>query len=175
MTARPHRNNRSAMTEPREARADLVTGVILFALSAAVIVGAWNMDRLEIRRIHPFSAPGVTPGLLGIALGIASFIMIVQSVRRGGLAGGWAAGAPRQAVIRLVVAAALALVYALGLIGNMPYWLATALFVTVFITVFEWGDGGNRAVRLAWAAGIGIATGLTVAYVFSELFLVRLP
>jgi putative flippase GtrA len=63
----------------------------------------------------------------------------------------------------------------LGLLGRMPYWLATALFVSVFVAVFEWHDGGSRLVRLAWAAGIGIACGAIVNYVFSELFLVRLP
>ena len=57
----------------------------------------------------------------------------------------------------------------------MPYWLATSVFVASFIAIFEWTDGGSRWVRLAWALGIGLAVGLAVSYVFSELFLVRLP
>ena len=167
------------MENGRMVRADLVTGAILLALAVAVVAGAWNMDRLELRRIHPLSAPGLTPGLLGIALGVASLMMIVQSVRSGGLAG-WrdAATGSRgalQPVVRLAGALALCLGYALGLVGRIPFWLATALFVTSFIVVFEWADDGNRMARLVWAVAIGVAAGLGISYVFSELFLVRLP
>ena len=164
------------MENGRMVRADLVTGAVLLALAVAMIVGAWNMDRLEIRRIHPLSAPGLTPGLLGIALGVASLILIAQSVRSGGLAGwrDWERR-PLQPVIRLAVAFTLCLGYALGLVGRMPFWLATALFVTTFIVAFEWADDGNRVVRIAWATAIGIAAGLGISYVFSDLFLVRLP
>jgi putative tricarboxylic transport membrane protein len=164
------------MENGRMVRADLVTGVVLLALAVAVIAGAWNMDRLEIRRIHPLSAPGLTPGLLGIALGVASLILIAQSVRSGGLAGwrDWERR-PLPPAIRLAVAFALCIGYALGLVGRMPFWLATALFVTTFIVAFEWADDGRRAARLAWAAAIGIAAGLGISYVFSDLFLVRLP
>lgn len=167
------------MNDRSMGRADLVTGAVLFALSVAVVAGAWNMDRLEARRIHPLSAPGFTPGLLGLALGVASVLLIVQAVRRGG-ATGWSGAFDREswfspATLRLFGALALCLIYALGLIGRMPYWLATSLFVASFIAVFEWNEGGSRWVRLAWAIGIGLGVGLFVSYVFSELFLVRLP
>lgn len=167
------------MNDRRMGRADLVTGAVLFALSVAVVAGSWNMDRLEARRIHPLSAPGFTPGLLGLALGVAAVLLIVQAVRRGG-ATGWSVSFDRAswfspATLRLFGAMALSLIYALGLVGSMPYWLATSLFVTVFIAVFEWNEGGPRWLRLAWAVGIGLGVGLCVSYVFSELFLVRLP
>ena len=164
------------MENGRMVRADLVTGAVLLALAVAVTAGAWNMDRLEIRRIHPLSAPGLTPGLLGIALGVASFFLIAQSIKSGGLAG-WRdrERRPLQPAIRLAVAFALCLGYALGLVGRMPFWLATAGFVTTFIVAFEWTDDGNRVVRIAWAVAIGIAAGLGISYVFSDLFLVRLP
>jgi putative tricarboxylic transport membrane protein len=168
------------------ARADLATGVVLFALSVAVIYGAWTMDRLEIRPIHPSSVPGLTPGLLGLALAVCSILLIAKAVRasqaavadRAARGGGEALPPDAGANIRTLGAAALCLVYALGLVGRMPYWLATAVFVTLFIIVFEWDRGGapaRRAVRIGWALALGIATGLAVSYVFSDLFLVRLP
>jgi len=163
------------MENGRMVRADLVTGAVLLALAVAVIVGSWNMDRLEIRRIHPLSAPGLTPGLLGVALGIASLILVAQSVRSGGLGRLDWERRPLPPAIRLAVAFALCLGYALGLVGRIPFWLATALFVTSFIAVFEWADDGNRMARLVWAVAIGVAAGLGISYVFSELFLVRLP
>lgn len=175
------------MADRSMARADLATGAVLFVLSVAVIYGAWTMDRLEMRQIHPSSAPGLLPGLLGIALAITSILLILKAARA---TSGRQADIPAStepgdvdssnpgAIGRLIGAAALCLVYALGLVGRMPFWLATALFVTSFIAIFEWERGGGsrrRLVRLAWAVFLGIATGLVVSYGFRDLFLVRLP
>lgn len=167
------------MTDRRAAHWDLLTGVILFALAVAVFWGAWTMSRLEIRQIHPLTAPGLLPGLLAIALGICSLLLIKEalSARR---------KAPADAAVvdtggsvgTLALAAALCLVYALGLVGRMPYWLATALFVGSFVLVFEWPlrtGGRQKALTALWAVGIGLAAGLGIAYAFRDLFLVRLP
>lgn len=176
------------MPDGRMARADFLTGIVLFVLSVAVIYGAWTMDRLELRQIHPSSVPGLTPGLLGIALAFTSALLIVKSLR-----GEKPSGGPVEvpiaepgvelepdsgAAYRLVGAGALCLLYALGLVGRMPFWLATALFVTTFIALFEWERGrerGGRLRRLAWALFLGLTTGFAVSYGFSDLFLVRLP
>jgi hypothetical protein len=173
------------MADHRMARADLVTGAVLFALSVAVVTGAWTMDRLELRHIHPLSAPGLLPGLLGLALAVTSLMLISKAagaVRKPLPAAEPAAGeaeAPDPgARMRMFGAMALCLVYTLGLVGRMPFWLATAIFVTAFIIVFEWErvrTPARRAVGLGWALFLGIATGLSVSYVFSDLFLVRLP
>ena len=174
------------MADRRMALADLLTGAVLFVLSVAVIYGAWTMDRLEIRQIHPSSVPGLTPGLLGIALAVASLLLILKAARSfGPIPGGAEAGTeaaerdtdPRS-VYRLILAAALCLLYSLGLVGRIPFWLATVLFVTSFIALFEWERGGTRArrlTRLVWAISLGLATGLLVSFVFRDLFLVRLP
>ncbi|WP_421725548.1 tripartite tricarboxylate transporter TctB family protein [Bauldia sp.] len=167
------------MNDQRMARADLVTGAVLFALSVAFVVGSWNMDRLEARRIHPFSAPGVTPGLLGLALGVTSALLVVQAVRKGGLTG-WGDLARNgfkltDAGRRLLGAIVLCLFYPLVLIGTLPYWLATTIFVTGFIFAFEWNQPSPLWQRLAWAFGIGVVVGVGISYVFTELFLVRLP
>jgi hypothetical protein len=171
------------MPQNRVAQADIVAGVVFFVLSVAIIYGAWAMDRLEMRRIHPLSAPGLLPGLLGIALAICSLLLLLRAVKaRKSLAdqevetGGDLPD--RGARVRLGVAAFLCLTYALGLVGRLPFWLATTIFVTTFIAVFEWksGDRNSRLrIRLGWALFLGIATGWAVSYVFSDLFLVRLP
>ena len=168
------------MSNSPMARADLVTGLVLFALSTAVIYGAWTMPRLELRQIHPLSAPGLTPGLLGIALALTSLMLIGKAVtsRVAPDSNDLAEEANPGAAFRLGIAAILCLAYALGLIGRIPFWLATSLFVTAFILVFEWPEARPRGARmssLAWAVAIGFCTGIGVAYAFSELFLVRLP
>jgi putative tricarboxylic transport membrane protein len=60
----------------------------------------------------------------------------------------------------------------------MPFWLATAIFVTVFIAVFEWtrtAPPARHLSRLGWAVFLGLTTGFAVDYLFRDLFLVRLP
>lgn len=173
------------MTDRRAAHWDLLTGVILFALAVAVFWGAWTMSRLEVRQIHPLTAPGLLPGLLALALGICSLLLIAEalSARRKGPADTVPedTAAPADtggSVGTLTLAATLCLVYALGLVGRMPYWLATALFVGSFVIVFEWPlrtGGRQKALTAAWAVGIGLAAGLGIAYAFRDLFLVRLP
>lgn len=171
------------MTDPRMARADLTAGVVFLVLAVAVISGSWTMDRLEFRQIHPLSAPGFTPGLLGIALAFASLLLIAQAIRNLRTAPAQEATATDGAenpgaVRRLFAATGLCLLYALGLVGRMPFWLATAIFVTVFIGVFEWtrtAPPARHLRRLGWAVFLGLATGFAVDYVFRVLFLVRLP
>ena len=170
------------MTDTRMARADLLTGLVLFALSIAVIYGAWTMERLEVRQVHPLSVPGLTPGLLGIALALTSLILIGKALTSRHARSASQEEAPAEsnpgARLRLITAIVLCLGYALGLIGRVPFWLATSTFVTLSIALFEWDRGGKgkqRAVRLAWALFLGLATGLAVSYVFRDLFLVRLP
>ena len=170
------------MADRGMARADLIMGAVFFVLSVAVIYGAWTMDRLEIRQIHPLSVPGLLPGLLGIALALCSILLITSSVRNGTNAVNAAAASDSQndsnpgAFRRLALATLLCLLYALGFVGRLPFWLATTLFVTSFILIFEWSDRrGSKLGSFAWAVGIGGVTGLSVAYAFSEIFLVRLP
>ena len=65
-----------------------------------------------------------------------------------------------------------------GLIGRVPFWLASAIFVTLFTVLFEWQPGQAwqvRARRIGEAAVIGLATGAAVTLVFEKVFYVRLP
>lgn len=169
------------MTNRQGATADLVTGAVLFALAMAMVVGAWTMSRLEIRQIHPLTAPGLLPGLLGIALALCSILLIVEALARRRAARAAAAPAADPADssrANLGIALLLCLGYALGLVGRVPFWLATALFVGAFILVFEWPEARTRRDRLvgaAWAVGIGLVAGVGIALAFSDIFLVRLP
>jgi putative tricarboxylic transport membrane protein len=60
----------------------------------------------------------------------------------------------------------------------MPFWLATFLFVTTFIFLFNWQavtSQGRLKKVLVSAISMGVGTSFLVSYVFQELFLVRLP
>jgi putative tricarboxylic transport membrane protein len=77
-----------------------------------------------------------------------------------------------------VLAAAIGLFFVVGLIGRAPFWLASAIFVTLFTGLFEWQSGQpwpQRARRIAEAVLLGFATGIAVTLVFEKVFYVRLP
>ncbi|HET8726501.1 MAG TPA: tripartite tricarboxylate transporter TctB family protein [Alphaproteobacteria bacterium] len=159
-------------------RADLITSVVLIVLGVLVAYGSWTMPRLEERHIHPSSVPGLVPGILGLALAVSGGLLLIRSWRNGGREGRaselWSATEMR----RLGIVLALTLGYALGLVGTLPFWLATAIFVFAFIVIFErLSDTGPRSfVRSASFALIeAVIVAAATSYIFQEIFLVRLP
>ena len=161
--------------------ADLITGLLFVLVGLAVLYGSWTMPRLANRGIHPLTAPGLVPGLLALALLVCGGLLAAGAWRGGGIAGGLAALAAilRGPVTgRVAAAMALILVYSLGLVGWLPFWLATAVFVTAFIVCFEYLLEAPRPPlgrTLAWALGVGLFAGIAVVLVFERGFLVRLP
>ncbi|WP_417308290.1 tripartite tricarboxylate transporter TctB family protein [Devosia sp.] len=178
--ATPPESISDPIADARMNRADLVAALFLLALGGAMLFGAWTMDRLEIRRINPLTAPGLVPGLLSLALILCAAILAIRSIRRAA-PGGWAA--LRAALVsrsaqRAGIVIGLVLIYTLGLVGRIPFWAATGLFVFTFVMVFEvWIADPKRPIRvsLPWAAGLAIVTAAVVTLVFQYGFLVRLP
>jgi len=140
----------------------------VWALGGGVIVYAsWTMDRLERHGAALYTAPGLVPGLLGLVLLVLGVVLAVRASRRGIQAERSAAFTWGNTPLVLV----LCLGYAVGLVGRVPFWLATFVFVSAFIAVFEYPS--RR--RMAAAPLYGIATALAVTYLFESVFLVRLP
>ncbi len=161
-------------------RADLLTAIVLVILGLAVFYFSWTMDRLEVRRINPATIPGLVPMILGVALVLCGGLLAVRSWRLDERGGG--AALIRLLLswqsVRVITIVALALVFTLGLMGRMPFWLAAAIFIFAFITLFEtiMADEPKPLVAtLLWAVGIAAAGGGGIWYVFERIFLVRLP
>lgn len=162
------------------ARADLIAAIVLVALGLAVTYFSWTMDRLEVRRIHPSTMPGLVPLFLGVALTLCGGLLTVRSARLSHPGAG-------PALIRLLLSwptmrvlsvLALALVFTLGLVGHMPFWLASSLFIFVFIVLFETvlaDTPGSLPRTLIWGAVVALGAGVGIYYVFGQIFLVRLP
>jgi putative tricarboxylic transport membrane protein len=171
------------MTTRPLVRADLVTGIVLMALGLAVLAESYAMPRLEERSINPWTAPGLVPGLLGIIITVLGGVLALRSLAAGALRPranlSYAeVQEARAALGRLLLCLALCLSYAVILVGKVPFWLATSLFVFVFIVAFEWrreDRAGARLVKVAVAGALAGAAMLVVPYVFETLFLVRLP
>jgi len=166
----------------RMAQADRVTAVVLLMLGLAMLAGGWTMERLEFRRIHPASIPGLVPMILGGLLALCA-VLLWHSARPD------AAGrtTARQTApfltggswSRLALTAALAVVYAIGLIGWLPFTAATFAFVFAFAAVFSWPGGAGRwraqIKTLLSALVLGVCVAFGTALLFEHLFLVRLP
>lgn len=157
-------------------RADLIFAVVLTVLALWVLVESWRMPRLAELGVHPMSAPGLTPGLIALVLAGLGLVLLWRSLR--------APAAPAQDVDaaaadntvwwRALLALVLCLVYALGLLGHLPFRWATGLFVFAFIACFSFERG--RAVRsLGGATLMALAVAFGVGLLFEQLFLVRLP
>lgn len=158
---------------------DLVAGGVWLALAIGIMVGAWTMDRLAHLKIPIFTVPGLVPGLLGAAIAMASIVLIVRSLRAGALAGAHWPSVDLREHWRLIAVLVLCLSYAIGLIGHgLPFWLASAIFVAVFIFVFQFAERrreGTLPRGVLVAVTTGLISGLVIHYAFQDLFLVRLP
>lgn len=165
---------------PGMIKADLLAGLAFIVLGVAIFYGSWTMDRLEVRRIHPFTIPGLVPGILSVALTLCGAVLAMRSLKTKA-ENGWhilGGALTSSAAGRALAVMALALIYTLGMVGTLPFWAATGIFVFAFIMVFEcWLAEPRKPIlpSLYWALGIAVLTAAIVTLVFERAFLVRLP
>jgi hypothetical protein len=156
-------------------RADLIFATALTALALWVLVESWRMPRLSELGVHPMSAPGLTPGLLSLILAGLGLTLLWRSLR----APATPAAPDHEAPVntpwwRAVLALGLCLVYALGLLGHLPFLWATGLFVFAFIVGFSFKR--DRWTRMLFGAALtAVVVAVGVSFLFEQVFLVRLP
>ena len=162
--------------------ADRITAMVFLALGAGVTYGGFIMDRLEIRKIHPASIPGLLPMLLGIALMVCAAILYYQTKNSNSKD----ATQDQGGIGRLILVLALTVIYAVGIVGTLPFWAATFIFVSAFICIFEWPSAPTskqvtkqvikQVARLLVIAAVeGALVAVAVSLLFEKAFLVRLP
>src|SRR4051812_18408267 len=164
-------------------RADFKDAIGWVVLGLAVLVGSITMDRLAQQNINPVTVPGLLPGLLGIGMVLLGAVMGVRSWRRGALheAAAPATAMQRETSKRVWIAIALCCGYGLVLVGHgLPFWLASTVYVTVSILVFQRisADPAERRLDLkscVKALVIGAAASVVTWLVFEQVFLVRMP
>jgi hypothetical protein len=166
------------------ANREVLTALVLVAFGALVLRESLRMPRFEHLVVNPYTVPGLVPGFLGASIALFGLIMVLRAVVATRRARAEAQPDPPRAadggesMRRLAIALALTLGYAGGLVGRLPFWAATLIFVFAFITIFDWrrAVAANRTVRLlltAFAQALVVAVSVTL--VFERLFLVRLP
>lgn len=164
-------------------RADLADAAGWIVLGSAVLVASIAMDRLEAQHINPYTVPGLLPGLLGILMILLGLVLAVRSWERGALRlpRPERTANDREARKRVWVVLALCTGYGVVLIGHgLPFWLASAIYVTGSILVLQRmsRDAQERQFTprgVLKAVVIGLAASVITQLVFQELFLVRMP
>lgn len=173
-------------TNELNSRTDFWFGLGLVILGLVVTFESWRMPRLADLNVHPMTAPGLVPGMIGIAITGLGAVLFIRSAR----AGGWHIGRNvedndpakdadlKNQARRFAIALVLCVGYAAGLVGAVPFWAATFTFVFLFVAIFEWQRNRSpkqhlRAVAMAGLLAVIVSGAVT--YIFEQIFLVRLP
>lgn len=164
-------------------KADLLSGLVFLGFGLVVLYLSWTMPRLEARNIHPLTIPGLVPMGLGASLAVLGFLLAFKSrhAARGSWSRFFGVFATMEA-LRALSALGLIVVFALVLVGRMPFWAASMIFLFTFIILMEavllrrpqskpcvWRNA------VIWAATTALLAGSGIYYLFAELLLVRLP
>lgn len=158
------------------ARSDLRGGVGWMVFGVVIVSASLQMDRFETMGGTVYTAPGLVPGMFGLALIVLGALLAWRGWRAGRALAGAGTGdvAPTPLLDRrTLLALALTLSYAIGLVGRAPFAPSTAVFVAVFAWLYA--DQPSPVRRALVALATGVLTALVVVLVFERVFLVRLP
>jgi hypothetical protein len=161
-------------------RTDLIIAAIALVFGVAIIAASAAMPTFTDQGTPIYVAPGLVPGFHGTIIALLALVLAARSIARGALAGGWATPreGTRRTAFRIALAAILTIIFDIGLVGRLPFWLAAAIFVFVFINAFEWEPGQptrERARNAAIALAIGLGAGIGISLLFERVFLIRMP
>ncbi|MGE3346335.1 MAG: tripartite tricarboxylate transporter TctB family protein [Ramlibacter sp.] len=155
------------------ARSDLLGGAGWVGFGLLIVAESLRMDRFTSMGAVLYTMPGFVPGMIGCVIVFLGAMLMLRGWRR---AAKGQPGEPGGPVLnrRIAITLVLCLVYAAGLIGRVPFWLATGLFVAAFTWTFTPPEQAlPRRVLAALVAGV--LTSTVVTLVFQQVFLVRLP
>jgi putative tricarboxylic transport membrane protein len=163
------------MNHDRERSADRWSGIGWIVFGVVIVVHASMMETREYLGATFLTGPGLVPAMIGTAIALLGLVLFLRG-RRGEVMA-YFEDFDLESARRVAVALALMLIYGLGMIGTFPFVLATFLFVTAFVMVFNLPVSGTRAIAMlaVKAATTGAVTAFTVDFVFQTVFLVRLP
>jgi hypothetical protein len=118
-----------------------------------------------------------------VTLFLLSLVVFIRSIRRQG----YRLGISRQTLsdflrdagtLRMLLTTVICTIYGLLLVGNMNYYLATFIFVLVFLLLFRYRPSEGPGAQWKLIFSSLVQAGLTAAVVgavFRYLFLVDLP
>lgn len=170
---------------PRRARDDFLSGIAFCAFGIYMAVEGLGMPGAG-GFIEQGGEPGRVPVMLGVIIGALGALLVVRSgrgafvwLRRRPQAETDASINPRAALITAFGCSLYGLVIGLRIGGwDLPFSLATAVFVFGFVVIAEWKrpeQAAGRLRRCVSAAVFALIVGIAVTMVFERWFFVTLP
>lgn len=172
------------MPKEKLRHADVVTAVLLILLSVVVLIGA---SQMPLRGTYGgvvnvwYVSPAALPFVIAGALLVMSISLLRSAVREGGHRGLIAFFGTRfrtlprnPPVHRMIGVVVLLCIYVYGLLGRMNYFVASSLYLLVFMGIYAHRHDSHwrHWVKIL---GLGIGVPLAVGYGFREYLFVPLP
>ncbi|HLT76835.1 MAG TPA: hypothetical protein VKZ87_05560, partial [Ferrovibrio sp.] len=122
-------------------RADLWGGIAWIVVGLVIFWGSWTMDRLPHFHIQFYTVPGLLPGILGAVIALMGVILLGRAIRAGALETVMPGRFAPADHWRLAFTLGWSVCYA-GIVvaGLMPFWLSTAIYVALFVIVFQYEE-----------------------------------
>ena len=171
------------MKQENMPKADFVVSILLMCFGGWVVIHSFHMPRFKELSADPLSVPGIVPGILGTVICILSLIVFIRSLARKG----YRLGLKRQTLNnflldtspqRMLLTIFICIVYGILMVGRLNYYLATSIFVLIFLILFQFRrseDSTARGKVLTLAVLQALLTAGIVGAVFRYLFMVDLP
>ena len=165
----------SELSGRRLRAADLVTGLVLIGLGAAMLALSLAMPTYA-ERGTVLTAPGIFPGLIAAVLLVLGAVLFLRSLRSDGGPGATADGGGGFAARPFVVGLGL-MVLAIFLLGRIDFRLVSGGFCVAFAAFFvDWRGDRAQVLRRAGATLVVVLiAAVLLPEAFERLFLVRLP
>jgi hypothetical protein len=171
------------MQDKNMPKADFITSIGLSIFGLAVLIRSLQMPRFKGLGVHPYSVPGIVPGLLGFILMTLGLILLIRSIRQNGYRLGLSGKVIKEFFVddstkRFSLSLILCVVYAAFVLKRLLDPVATGLFVFLFVFIFEFRRWEkilfqNRTTLFALLEAVVVSGAVTL--VFRYLFLVDLP
>jgi hypothetical protein len=157
-------------------RDELLNAGVFATLGTAIAVASCRMDRLADRGIDPWSAPGLTPGVVGVLMIVLALVLAWRSRRQPADDAPAAQGSARRTLAAMLLCVLFA---GLTLGHGLPFAVEGAVFIFIFTALFSWREWraeqriGCRGLLQTLA--VAVAASAFISWLFESVFLVRLP
>jgi len=173
----PEPDSEETKHDMKGAKLDAIVAVLMMALGIIAVIEAAKMPIAKTFGAAWYTSPGLMPIVFGYALIVMSAVMLIKScVISKGICKEDVVRAiayfKTKTFFRLLLAAFLLTVYIFVLLGNMPYMLATFLYLFVTMFLFR-TETTSKHIVIMLLVSAAVAIGL--GYGFKELARIPLP
>jgi len=150
---------------------DLISSIFLIAFCIFVIVSSLRM------RVYStfYDAPGIFPLVISSITGLYSIFLLIDSIKKGGFREIKSLWEHKKKFIdksilvlkRIIIISGLIFIYALFLVQNMHFTIATFIFLSVMMSFLKI----NRLVIILISGSLS----LVISFAFGTLFNIPLP